>query len=120
MTNTATVPSLHGEAMVELPVDQAFAFFTDSIGRWWPAEYHIGPSDMVDTILESAQVAGGTNAAPTAASANGARCWSGNHHTGWSSPGRSTATGNTTTTLTAPARSRSGSALTDRIRPSSS
>jgi len=53
MTNTATVPSLHGEAMVELPVDQAFAFFTDSIGRWWPAEYHIGPSDMVDTILES-------------------------------------------------------------------
>lgn len=52
MTTTATIPSLHGQATVSLPLEQAFAFFTGSIARWWPAEYHIGSADMVDTILE--------------------------------------------------------------------
>ena len=52
MTTTATIPSLHGQATASLPVEQAFAFFTGSMARWWPAEYHIGSADMVDTILE--------------------------------------------------------------------
>lgn len=52
MTTTSTVPALHGSATVQLPVARAFEFFTASIGRWWPAEYHIGQADMVDTILE--------------------------------------------------------------------
>ena len=49
---TTTVPDLRGQATVQLGVDEAFTFFTESIGRWWPAEYHIGTSAMVDTILE--------------------------------------------------------------------
>ena len=32
-----------------MAAEDAFTFFTDSIGRWWPAEYHIGTSAMVDT-----------------------------------------------------------------------
>jgi uncharacterized protein YndB with AHSA1/START domain len=52
MTTTAAIPSLHGQATVGLPLEQAFAFFTGSMARWWPAEYHIGSADMVDTILE--------------------------------------------------------------------
>jgi uncharacterized protein YndB with AHSA1/START domain len=53
MTSTTTsIPNLHGQATVALPLEQAFAFFTESIGRWWPADYHIGSSDMIDTIIE--------------------------------------------------------------------
>ena len=46
---TTTIPDLHGQAMVQMAVEEAFTFFTDSIGRWWPAEYHIGSTAMVDT-----------------------------------------------------------------------
>jgi uncharacterized protein YndB with AHSA1/START domain len=49
---TSTIPTLHGRATVRLPQEQAFAFFTGSMARWWPAAYHIGAADMVDTILE--------------------------------------------------------------------
>jgi uncharacterized protein YndB with AHSA1/START domain len=49
---TTTVPDLRGQATVQLGVNEAFTFFTESIGRWWPDEYHIGSSAMVDTILE--------------------------------------------------------------------
>ena len=43
---TTTVANLHGQARVDLAVEEAFTFFTESIGRWWPAEYHIGSSPM--------------------------------------------------------------------------
>ncbi len=49
---TTTVADLHGHATVGMAVEEAFAFFTESIGRWWPNEYHIGSPAMVDTILE--------------------------------------------------------------------
>jgi len=49
---TTTVADLHGHATVGMAVEEAFTFFTESIGRWWPAEYHIGSSAMVNTILE--------------------------------------------------------------------
>jgi hypothetical protein len=52
MTTTSTIPALHGTATVNLPVAQAFEFFTDSMSQWWPREYHIGQADMVDTVLE--------------------------------------------------------------------
>jgi len=34
-----------------MSVENAFAFFTDSFGRWWPADYHIGQAEMVDAVL---------------------------------------------------------------------
>src|SRR6266498_1635061 len=67
-----------------------------------------------------AKAAAGTSRASTAASATGAGCWPGSHRTGWSSPGRSTASGSTTPIPSTPARSRSGSPPTDPNRPPSS
>ncbi|MQY22834.1 SRPBCC family protein [Nocardia macrotermitis] len=50
--STSAVPLLQGSASVAMPVDRAFAFFTESFGSWWPAAYHIGQSEMADAILE--------------------------------------------------------------------
>jgi uncharacterized protein YndB with AHSA1/START domain len=52
MSTAPTIPSLHGKATVAMPVEKAFAFFTDSFGDWWPADYHIGQADMADAIVE--------------------------------------------------------------------
>lgn len=52
MSPASTVPSLNATATVAMPVEKAFVFFTDSFGAWWPAEYHIGQSDMADAVLE--------------------------------------------------------------------
>ena len=49
-----TLPPLSGSATVNLPLDEAFAFFTGSMTAWWPAEYHIGAADMVATVVEPA------------------------------------------------------------------
>jgi uncharacterized protein YndB with AHSA1/START domain len=52
MTSAPIIPTLHGKATVNLPVEEAFAFFTGSFGSWWPADYHIGQADMVDAVIE--------------------------------------------------------------------
>ena len=52
MSAAPAVPTLHGSATVAMSVESAFAFFTDSFGRWWPADYHIGQADMADAVLE--------------------------------------------------------------------
>ena len=52
MSTAPSIPNLTGTATVILPQEKAFAFFTGSLGRWWPAEYHIGRADMADAILE--------------------------------------------------------------------
>lgn len=52
MTTAPGLPTLTGSATVSMSAEQAFRFFTDSFGSWWPAEYHIGPTDMADAILE--------------------------------------------------------------------
>jgi len=51
---TMTLADLHGTATVRLPLSRAFDFFTGSMSRWWPSEYHLGEADMVDTVLEPA------------------------------------------------------------------
>ncbi|HKA03673.1 MAG TPA: SRPBCC family protein [Acidimicrobiales bacterium] len=52
MTTSATVPPLTGTLSVELPIDVAFRFFTESFNAWWPPQYHIGQVDMAEAILE--------------------------------------------------------------------
>ncbi|MBF6194023.1 SRPBCC family protein [Nocardia implantans] len=49
---TTTLPTLQGKASVAMPIEKAFAFFTQSFGSWWPAAYHIGQTEMADAILE--------------------------------------------------------------------
>jgi hypothetical protein len=46
------IPPLHGSVTVGVPVEHAFRVFTDSIGTWWPLEYHIGQADMARPVLE--------------------------------------------------------------------
>jgi uncharacterized protein YndB with AHSA1/START domain len=52
MSTAPSVPTLHGTATVAMSAEQAFRFFTDSFGSWWPADYHIGQADMADAVLE--------------------------------------------------------------------
>ena len=47
-----TIPVLHGNVIVDAPIDQAFRAFTGSLDRWWPREYHIGQAEMAEAILE--------------------------------------------------------------------
>ncbi|WP_218026020.1 hypothetical protein [Nocardia miyunensis] len=48
--STPAVPISQGAATVALPLDRAFAFFTESFGSWWPSGYHIGRSEVADVI----------------------------------------------------------------------
>ena len=50
-----TIPVLHGSITVNAPIDRAFHAFTSSLDGWWPREYHIGPVDMAEAILEAGQ-----------------------------------------------------------------
>ena len=52
MTAPSNLPPLFGSATVNLPVDEAFTFFTGSMTAWWPPEYHIGAAAMVATVVE--------------------------------------------------------------------
>ncbi|MFC9893603.1 SRPBCC family protein [Nocardia sp. NPDC127579] len=52
MTTTPDLAALQGKASVALPLERAFAFFTESFGKWWPSAYHIGTAEMADAILE--------------------------------------------------------------------
>ncbi|MBF6300798.1 SRPBCC family protein [Nocardia amamiensis] len=52
---TTTLPTLQGKASVAMPIENAFAFFTESFGSWWPAAYHIGQAELAEAILESGE-----------------------------------------------------------------
>ncbi|MEU2255176.1 SRPBCC family protein [Nocardia xishanensis] len=52
MSTPTSLPVLQGKATVAMPLEKAFAFFTESFGSWWPAAYHIGQAEMADAIIE--------------------------------------------------------------------
>ena len=52
MSTTSTLPDLHGRATARLPLADAFTFFPRAMGRWWPADYHLGTAEMVDSVVE--------------------------------------------------------------------
>lgn len=52
MSTAPSIPTLRATATVAMSADRAFRFFTDSFGSWWPADYHIGQTDMADAVLE--------------------------------------------------------------------
>jgi uncharacterized protein YndB with AHSA1/START domain len=52
MTTSPSIPALTGTINVAAPIERAFRIFTESLGTWWPAEYHIGQAEMADALLE--------------------------------------------------------------------
>jgi uncharacterized protein YndB with AHSA1/START domain len=50
--STASMQPLTGTVTVDVPIEQAFRIFTESISSWWPNEYHIGAADMAEPVLE--------------------------------------------------------------------
>lgn len=52
MSNPTTIPSVRGTVTVDAPLERAFEVFTKSLGSWWPADFHIGQSDMTDCVIE--------------------------------------------------------------------
>ena len=52
MSTTPSVPAIRGTVTVAVPLERAFRVFTDSLGTWWPSEYHIGQAEMAEAVLE--------------------------------------------------------------------
>jgi len=52
MSTSSTIPPLTGSVILELPITEAFRFFTESFNAWWPPQYHIGQADMAEAVLE--------------------------------------------------------------------
>lgn len=52
MSTAPDLSPLQGKVTVALPLERAFAFFTEAFGSWWPAAYHIGAAEMADAIVE--------------------------------------------------------------------
>jgi uncharacterized protein YndB with AHSA1/START domain len=46
------VPDISGRVTVAAPIERAFDVFTASFGTWWPADYHIGNTEIADAVIE--------------------------------------------------------------------
>jgi uncharacterized protein YndB with AHSA1/START domain len=52
MTMEATIPSVRRDVTVAVPVERAFAVFTERIGEWWPESHHIQDVQMETPVVE--------------------------------------------------------------------
>ena len=50
MTQQAT--SVHASITVEAPIERAFEVFTDGFGDWFPRQYNLMQSDIVERVFE--------------------------------------------------------------------
>jgi uncharacterized protein YndB with AHSA1/START domain len=44
--------SVRSSIVVDVPVDRAFAVFTEDIGSWWPPEHHLLEAGLADMVFE--------------------------------------------------------------------
>ncbi len=44
--------AVRSSIVVEVPIDRAFAVFTEDIGSWWPPEHHILPGELAEMVFE--------------------------------------------------------------------
>lgn len=44
--------SVRSSIVVDVPVDRAFAVFTEDIGSWWPPEHHLLEGELADMVLD--------------------------------------------------------------------
>ena len=47
--------SVRSSIVVDVPVDRAFAVFTEDIGSWWPPEHHILEAKLAEMVFEPRQ-----------------------------------------------------------------
>jgi uncharacterized protein YndB with AHSA1/START domain len=52
MSDQATTTSVGTSIVVDAPIDEAFAVFTEGIGTWWPPEYNLLEVDVAERIFE--------------------------------------------------------------------
>jgi uncharacterized protein YndB with AHSA1/START domain len=52
VSETPTIPAIHGAVTAGVPIERAFRVFTASFDTWWPREYHIGQADVAELVLE--------------------------------------------------------------------
>jgi uncharacterized protein YndB with AHSA1/START domain len=44
--------SVQTSIVVEVPIDHAFAVFTQDMGSWWPPEHHILQAELAEMVFE--------------------------------------------------------------------
>jgi uncharacterized protein YndB with AHSA1/START domain len=50
-TDTATT-SVQSSIVVDAPIERAFSFFTEGIGSWFPSEYNLLDTEIVERVFE--------------------------------------------------------------------
>ena len=75
MSTQAEATSVRSSIVVDAPLDLAFSVFTDDIGSWFPSEYNLLDTDIVERVFEPREWAAmSTTGARTAGSATGPEC----------------------------------------------
>ena len=52
MSTQAEATSVRSSIVVDAPLDLAFSVFTDDIGSWFPSEYNLLDTDIVERVFE--------------------------------------------------------------------
>lgn len=52
MTTDIQPVSITATTTVDVPIDEAFRFFTEEIGAWWNADHHIIEAELADMVFE--------------------------------------------------------------------
>ena len=52
MTDQQAATSVQTSIVVDAPIEDAFAIFTEGIGTWWPHEYNLLEVDVAERIFE--------------------------------------------------------------------
>jgi uncharacterized protein YndB with AHSA1/START domain len=58
MTQAVVIEPVRKSFEVELPPPETFQLFTSDMALWWPATHHLGPSPMIEIVIEP-RVGGG-------------------------------------------------------------
>ncbi len=53
MTSATAIAPVMRSIRVKATPQKAFRFFTESMGKWWPANFSIGSSPMKDVVMET-------------------------------------------------------------------
>jgi uncharacterized protein YndB with AHSA1/START domain len=52
MSTHAATTSVQSSIVVDAPIERAFSFFTEGIGSWFPSEYNLLDTEIVERVFE--------------------------------------------------------------------